>query len=81
MNAGRRLRPFLPALSTKEAFNCVFYHRKAYVTSNSKMDFLADKVASVADFTEEDNIPVKKQKCVHACCVLLTADISSANLC
>lgn len=36
--------------------------RKAYVASNSKMDFLADKVAAVPDSVEEEAGPAKKQR-------------------
>lgn len=36
--------------------------RKAYVASNSKMDFLADKVAAVPDSVEEEAAPAKKQR-------------------
>ena len=36
--------------------------RKAYVASNSKMDFLADKVAAMPEFAEEDAAPSKKQR-------------------
>lgn len=36
--------------------------RKAYVASNGKMDFLADKVATVPDFAEEEAAPAKKQR-------------------
>ncbi|KAL3161309.1 hypothetical protein ABBQ38_009664 [Trebouxia sp. C0009 RCD-2024] len=37
-------------------------HLKAYVASNSKMDFLVDKVAAVPDFGEDEAAPAKKQR-------------------
>ena len=46
----------------KKIFKSSGFCRKAYVASNSKMDFLADKVAAVPDFAEEETAPSKKQR-------------------